>query len=73
LILKVLIVKVTEVCFRFMSRDKLSKDDLPDSIQDNVEAALKKTGVSWDQLSESQKKQIIGGGNKAHKIYREHS
>jgi hypothetical protein len=56
-----------------MSRDKLSKDDLPDSIKDNVEKALEKTGVSWDQLTENQKKQVIGGGKKARKIYKKYS
>jgi len=57
----------------FMSRDKLSKEDLPDSIRGNVEDALEKTGVSWSQLSESQKKQIIGGGKKVQELYKKYS
>jgi len=56
-----------------MSRDELSKEDLPDDIQGNVEKALEKTGVSWEQLTESQKKQIIGGGKKARKLYEKYS
>ena len=56
-----------------MSRDKLSKEDLPDDIRGNVEKALKKTGVKWSQLSEEQKKQIIGGGKKARKLYKKYS
>ena len=47
-----------------MSRDKLSKEDLPEDIQGNVEKALEKTGVKWSQLSESQKRKVIGGGKK---------
>lgn len=56
-----------------MSRDKLSKENLPESIKGNVEKALDKTGVKWSQLTESQKKQIIGGGKKAQKIYKKYS
>jgi len=51
----------------------LSKEDLPDSIRGNVEDALEKTGVSWSQLSESQKKQIIGGGKKVQELYKKYS
>lgn len=56
-----------------MSRDKLSKEDLPDEIKGNVEEALDRTGVSWSSLDESQKKKIIGGGKKAQKIYKKYS
>jgi len=51
----------------------LEKDDLPDEIKDNVEDALDRTGVSWSQLNEGQKRKIIGGGKKAHKIYNKYS
>lgn len=51
----------------------LDKDELPDEIQGNVEEALDRTGVSWNSLDESQKKKIIGGGRKAHKLYKKYS
>jgi hypothetical protein len=56
-----------------VSRGKLSKEDLPEDIRGNVEKALEKTGVKWSQLSESQKKQIIGGGKKAQQLYNKYS
>jgi hypothetical protein len=51
----------------------LSKEDLPEEIRGNVEDALEKTGVKWSQLSESQKKQVIGGGKKAQQLYNKYS
>lgn len=56
-----------------MKRGKLELSDVPESIRDNLEKALEKKGVSWDSLTESQKKQIIGGGKKARKIYEKYS
>jgi len=56
-----------------MKRGKLELSDVPESIRDNLEKALEKKGVSWDSLTESQKKQLIGGGKKAHSLYNEYS